>query len=144
MSSFDLILLIIISLFCLAGLWLGFVHTLGSLLGTVLGAYLASRYYEVMADWLIRITGWGENTSRIVMFIIAFFVINRLVGFVFWIIDKFTSIITNLPFIKSINRLLGLFLGFLEGVITIGLVIYFIERFPLSASIMKPSLSVCG
>lgn len=136
MDFFDIILLIAIGGFAMFGFWFGFFHTLGSLLGTILGTYLASRYYEPMADWLINITGWGENTSRVVMFIIAFFVINRLVGFVFWIIDKIFSIVTHLPFIKGLNRLLGLGLGFFEGIITIGLVVYFIERFPISDRIM--------
>ena len=119
------------------GLWFGFFHTLGSLLGTIVGAYLASRYYEYMADWLVSITGWGENTTRVIMFIIAFFIINRLVGLVFWFIDKALKIVTRLPFIKSLNRFFGMLLGLAEGVITIGLIILFIERYPLSERIME-------
>lgn len=136
MSLFDIILLILIGGFAMFGFWFGLIHTLGSLVGTVLGAYLASRYYEPMADWLIGITGWGENVSRVVMFIIAFIVINRFVGFVFWILEKLFSIITRLPFIRSLDRLLGLLFGILEGFITIGLIFYFIARFPLSEKIM--------
>jgi len=136
MSFFDIVLLIIISGFALFGVWFGFVHTLGSLLGTIFGALIASRYYEPMADWLIRITGWEENTARVIMFVIAFIAINRLVGFAFWIVDKVLSIFTRLPFIRSLNHILGLITGFLEGVITIGLIIYFIERFPLSGKVM--------
>ncbi|MFA6427377.1 MAG: CvpA family protein [Candidatus Magasanikbacteria bacterium] len=137
MSLFDIILLVLVGGFAMAGFWFGFVHTLGSLVGTLLGAFLASRYYEPMAEWLIRVTGWPENTSRVFMFIVAFFIINRLVGFLFWIVDKFLSIITRLPFIKSLNRLLGLALGLFEGVVTVGLILLFIERFPLSERIMS-------
>lgn len=137
MGLFDIILLIIIAGFAMFGFWFGLIHTLGSLLGTVFGAYLASRYYEPMADWLINITGWGENTSRVLMFIIAFLIINRLVGFGFWIVEKFLHIITSLPFIKGLNRILGLLLGVFEGLITLGLVIYFIERFPLGDWVME-------
>lgn len=137
MELFDIFLLIIIGGFALFGLWFGLVHTLGSLLGTILGAVLASRYYQPLADWLVGITGWDENFSRVLMFVLAFIVINRLAGFFFWIIEKFLKVFTSLPFIKSLNRLLGLFLGVVEGVITIGLVIYFIERFPLSDRIME-------
>ena len=77
-----------------------------------------------------------ENTARVVMFILAFIIIARLVGFAFWIVDKLLSIITRLPFISSINRILGLFLGLLEGVLTIGLLFYFVERFPVSEKLM--------
>lgn len=137
MSFFDFSLVVLIGAFVLFGLWFGLVHTLGSLVGTVVGAFLASRFYEPMADWLVSITGWGENVSRVFMFILAFIVINRLVGFAFWIIDKLLSIVTRLPFISSLNHLLGGILGFFEGVITIGLIIYFIERFPLSERVMQ-------
>jgi uncharacterized membrane protein required for colicin V production len=137
MSLIDVILLIIIAGFGMFGLWFGLIHTLGSLIGTVAGAYLASRFYEPMANWLIGITGWGENISRVLMFIIAFIIINRLVGFGFWIVDKTLSIFTGLPFIRGINRFLGLVFGIFEGILTIGLIIYFIERFPLSTWLME-------
>lgn len=137
MSFIDIIILFVVGGFALAGLWFGFVHTLGSLLGTVLGAYLASRYYEPMADWLIRFTGWGENTTRLVMFVVAFFIINRLVGFLFWLIEKIFNLVTLLPFIRSINKFLGFLLGTAEGIITVGLVVFFIERFPLTQPFMQ-------
>jgi uncharacterized membrane protein required for colicin V production len=35
-----------------------------------------------------------------------------------------------------LNRFFGLLLGLLEGVITLGLIFYFIERIPLSATFM--------
>lgn len=137
MHWFDLGLIIAVGGFTLFGLWFGFVHTLGSLAGTLVGAYVASRYYEPMAQWLVSITGWQGNTARVVMFIVAFIVINRLVGFAFWLVDRLLSVITRLPFISSINHILGAVLGFFEGLLTIGLVIYFIERVPLSPEIMQ-------
>ncbi len=137
MEFIDIVLLIIIGGFAMFGFWFGFVHTLGSFLGTILGAYLGTRYYEPMADWLIATTGWGENLSRVMMFVIAFIVINRLVGFAFWIVDKIFKVFTSLPFIKGLNRMLGMILGFIEGVVTIGLIIFFIERVPLSEGVMN-------
>jgi len=137
MPLIDIILLIIIASFGMFGLWFGLIHTLGSLIGTIAGIYLATRFYEPMAGWLANITGWGGNVPKVVMFIIAFIVINRLVGFVFWIIDKVLSLITRLPFIAGINRFMGFIFGLLEGIITLGMIIYFIERFPLSAGIMQ-------
>lgn len=136
MPIIDLICICIIAGFAMFGLWFGFVHTLGSLLGTIVGVYLASRYYEPAADWLISATGWGDNVSRVIVFIIAFLIINRLVGVIFWCIQRFTHIFTKLPFIHGFDRLFGFFFGVLEGVLTIGISIYFIERFPLSDGIM--------
>ena len=118
------------------GFWFGLVHTFGSLAGTVLGAYVASRYYEPMAAWLVNITGWDGNHSKVLMFVISFVIINRLVGFGFWILDKTTNFITSMPFLNSLNRFLGMVLGLFEGVITLGLILYFIERVPLSDQFM--------
>lgn len=136
MSWIDLTLLTIVGGFTLFGFWFGFVHTAGSLLGTLAGAFVASRYYEVAAQWLQHITGWEGNRTRVIMFVIILFAVSRLIGFLFFIVDKLLSIITRLPFISSLNRLLGAGLGFLEGVMTIGLFLFFIERFPVSENFM--------
>ena len=136
LSYFDLALLIIIAAFGLFGLWFGLVHTLGSLVGTIAGAYLAAIYYEPVANWLIKTTGWGENFSKVLIFIIVFFLINRLVGLVFWIVDKILSFFTHLPFINSIDRIFGAAFGLLEGAIVLGLIFYFIGKFPVGMSFM--------
>lgn len=138
MQLVDVIIIIIIGAFGLFGLWFGFVHTLGSLVGTLLGAFVASRYYAPLADFLINFFNLqNTNTVRVAVFIIAFLIINRLVGFIFWIIDRLLSIVTHLPFINAIDRVLGAAFGILEGAITLGLIIFFIERIPLSAPIMN-------
>lgn len=136
MSLFDIVLLIIFGGFAMFGFWFGFIHTLGSLFGTVFGAYLASRYYEPMAAWLGAITGWEGNATKVVMFIIAFLIINRLVGLVFWFVEKILKIVTRLPFLRSLDRLLGSLLGLFEGMLTLGLIFYFIDKVPLSEKIM--------
>ena len=132
MSLFDLVLIIIIASFGLFGLWFGLIHTLGSLVGTILGVFLATRYYEIAANWLMDITGWQANFSKVLIFIIVFFLINRLVGLAFWVIDKLLGFITRLPFISGINRFLGMLFGILEGAIGLGMIFYFIGKFPLS------------
>ena len=139
MHLIDVILLIIIAAFGLFGFWFGFVHTLGSLIGTIVGTVLATRYYAPVADYIIQLTGWNGNNNlvRVVVFVLAFIIINRLVGFVFWIADRLLSIVTRLPFIHAIDRILGLVLGLIEGAISLALIIYFIERFPLWPALMQ-------
>jgi len=136
MGVIDIIILIIIGGFALFGLWFGLVQTVGSLIGMVFGVFLATRYYEPAAALLSRITGWEGNLSRVIMFVIAFLIINRLVGFAFWIVNKFLKIFTSMPFVRSLDRMLGLAFGVVEGLFTVGMIIYFIERFPLSERFM--------
>ncbi|MFA7244845.1 MAG: CvpA family protein [Candidatus Magasanikbacteria bacterium] len=136
MNLTDIIFLIIIGGFGIYGFWSGFVRAFGSLIGTFLGVYLAGRYYNELATWLISVTGWQANTSKVLMFILAFFVITSAVGVFFWFVDRIFKIISIIPFVKTFNRLFGLGLGLLEGILSLGLFVYFIERIPLSEKIM--------
>lgn len=133
----DAVFLFIILGFAFFGLIFGFVHTFGSLLGTVLGAFVASRYFNILALWLVGFTGWSENVCRIIMFSAIFFAVNRIFSILVVFIDKFFDIFSKLPFIGSLNKLFGFVFGALEGILSIGLVIYFIERFPLSELFMS-------
>lgn len=136
MPIFDIVVIIIIIGFGLAGLWFGLVQTFGSLVGTVAGVYLAFRYYSPVAEWLMRTTGWQGNIARIVVFVIAFILINRLIGLAFWLINKILKIVTELPFIHSADHMLGLVFGLIEGAMVVGVSLYFISRFPLGDKFM--------
>ena len=130
MGLFDIVLLIIIAGFAMFGIWFGFIHTLGSLLGTAVGAFVATRYYLWLATWIVNITGWSEHTATV------FMVSNRLIGFFFWLFDRFFKPITNLPFLSSLNRFLGFLLGIFEGVVTLGLVFFVIQANPVNEKFM--------
>ncbi len=136
MPLFDIVLLVIISGFALFGLWFGLVHTLGSLIGTIFGVYLASRFYAPLANWIITATGWNQNYVKVIIFVLSFIIITRLVGFVFWIMEKFLTIFTKLPIIRGLDKLLGMAFGALEGAMVIGVSLYFIARFPISLTFM--------
>lgn len=131
MTLFDLILLLILGGFVLYGLWFGLIHTLGVLVGTIAGAFLAARWYAPVADWTGFLFGGHENLAKVVCFLILFIIINRLVGLLFWLIDKIFSFLKIVPFLGTINRLLGAVFGFLEGVLVLGLTLYVAERYPL-------------
>jgi len=137
MSYFDIILLAIVAGFGLFGLWVGLVHTIFSLLGTLVGLFIASRYYEPMADWLMGVTGWSGNFSKVLMFIVAFILIAKLVSIVFWLLEKVLGIFTKLPIVSGINHILGGLFGLFEGVIILGIIFFFIARFPVGQNFMN-------
>lgn len=145
MTHLDIILLIILGGFTLFGLWFGFLHAIGSLIGTVVGAFVASHYYEPISNWTLSVTGGNPNIVKFIVFIIIFIIANRLVGFVFWLIEKIFSILKIIPFLSTINRLLGGLLGLFEGVLVIGLTLFFISKFPfsewLTGSMLKSGLA---
>lgn len=131
MGLLDLILLLILGGFVLYGLWFGLIHMIGVLVGTIAGAFLAARWYDDVASWFGFIFGHDSNTAKVLFFLILFIFINRLVGLGFWLVDKIFSFLTIIPFLKTINRLLGAAFGFLEGILVLGLTLYMASRFPL-------------
>lgn len=137
MSTFDIVLVVVIAAFGLLGLKFGLVHTVGSLLGTIVGVYLSSRYYTVLANALMKYLGVSGQIATVVSFIVAFIIINRLVGLAFYLIDKTLGVITSLPFIHGIDRLLGLLFGLIEGILVAGISLYFITKFPLGPGFMQ-------
>lgn len=137
MNLFDVILLIGLGGFVLYGLWFGIIHSLGVLVGTIVGAYLAGQYYNAAAVWAQGHVGGSLAVWNVVMFLIVFTLGNRLIGFVFWLIERVFNVLTVIPFLKTINRLAGAILGLVEGVLVLGLTLYVAERYPLGAWFLK-------
>ncbi len=132
----DIVIIVVVALFALSGLRSGLIKTLGSLLGTVLGVYVAGRYYTPLTDLLIGFTGWSPNFIRIVVFLLLFIISNRLIGLIFWFIDKAVGIVTRLPFLSTIDKILGGIVGVIEGILVVGIAIFFITRYPPSSGFM--------
>lgn len=119
MPLIDVFLFMIIFGFTLFGLWSGFIRSLGSLIGFFLGIYIASKlfvYFDV------------SLSVRIIIFIATYFIFAQLVGLLFFFLQKIFHIISIIPFTKSINRLLGAILGFIEGLLLVIGAIYILEN----------------
>lgn len=131
MTIFDTILLIILSGFVFFGLFFGLIRTLGSLLGVILGAWISSHYYLVVAAWIEPVFFGYNNLGKVLTFIILFSLINRLVGLAFALLDRAFDLISIIPFLKSINRLAGALLGFFEGALILGLILYVASKYAI-------------
>ncbi len=124
MGFIDIVLLVIVGAFVLFGLFFGLIHTLGSLIGAVIGIAIASRFVAPAAETFSFLVGDGSG-GKIIVFIILFLLVSRLVGLVFWILEKVFGFVSIVPFAKSINRLLGGIFGFIEGVIVVGVILFY-------------------
>lgn len=128
----DLILLLILFLFIAFGFVLGLIQTIGALVGLVVGAWLAGLYYLPFAGWIQTLLLGHERLANIIAFMLIFTIVNRLVGLLFYVLNKIFNIISIIPFTKSINRLLGGLLGCLEGSLFIGISLLFISHYSFS------------
>lgn len=131
LTILDVVLILALFGFVFFGFWVGLIHALGGLIGSIVGAVVASRLFEPLAVQWAGLFGGNENLARIVIFIILFVIVNRLIGLGFWIIEKMFNFFSVIPFLKTINRLGGAVFGFVEGVLVIGVTIYVASRFPL-------------
>jgi membrane protein required for colicin V production len=134
MTIIDVTLLIALGGFVLAGLWFGVIHMIGSLVGLVLGAFVAGRFYGQVADIITPLIGGNINLGKILAFLVLFILVAKLVGLVFSIIEKIFKFIAVIPFLKTFNRLLGAVFGLIEGTLILGLVVYFAGKFPVSSA----------
>ena len=133
MNILDLILLIGLGGFVLAGFWFGIIHMVGAFVGLVFGIWAASRFAGPVADWLANLTGWNENLLLVLAFVLSYAIAARLAGLALWFVEKIFHFIAIIPFLKTFNRLLGAALGFVEGMLTLGLALYVASRYPISA-----------
>lgn len=129
MTFLDIFLLFILAGFVFYGLFFGLIKTVGSLVGAVLGAWAAAHLYLPFFDIIQELFFGFENLGKVVCFLIIFAVVNRLVSFGFAILDKTFHILSILPFLKTINRLAGAVLGFIEGGLILGIVLYIISKY---------------
>jgi uncharacterized membrane protein required for colicin V production len=152
MTLLDLCLLITLGGFVLAGIWFGLVHMVGAFVGMFLGIWAAGVYQGAIADWLVNSFGWNANLSHVLAFMFIYALVARLAGVALWFVEKIFGFFTIIPFLKTFDRLLGAALGFLEGMIAVGLFIYFAARFPwndsfaaaLAASTYAPKFLAVG
>jgi membrane protein required for colicin V production len=133
----DAILLLVLFGFAFSGFWFGFIHMLGSFLSIIIASIIAGRYFEFAASKLSFLFGGHDNLGRIVTFIILFLLVTRLVGLVFWIIDRLFKLLTILPFLSTINRLAGAVFGLIEGIVLTSLALFLAVRFPVSDTVTQ-------
>jgi membrane protein required for colicin V production len=126
MAIIDIVLLAIVGIFVLFGFYFGLIHTAGSLLGTFIGIGVAVYALDPIYGKIGFLFGsLGEGVAKVIIFILAFLIISRIVGVIFWALDKFYNLFSFIPFTKSINKLLGALFGFIEGVVIVGVAVYF-------------------
>lgn len=140
MSYFDIALIVIISGFILNGFIKGFIRLLGNIVGLIVGIFIASRFYLQFYNWAESIFGGRESLGKVLSFIVVFIIVTVAVDWIFVILEKIFKIISIIPFTKLINRLLGAALGFVEGALFIGIILFVISRYAWIGSLFGDKL----
>ncbi|KKU48402.1 hypothetical protein A3H10_03210 [Candidatus Uhrbacteria bacterium RIFCSPLOWO2_12_FULL_46_10] len=122
--TLDTILLIIIIGFTAWGFANGLIRALGGIIGIILGAIIASRYYLPLSEIIRPFFGAYEGLAALVAFVFLFLLIGRLFGVVVYFFEKAFDVLAIIPFLKSINRLAGAIFGFLLGCLIVGTILF--------------------
>ncbi len=147
MSIFDLSLLIILIGFVVNGLFKGLIRIIGHIVGLLVGAYAAGHYYLAFYDWWKNwhwFQAWAldhDSASKVISFIILFVLVTRLSDLFFVVLEKAFNFIAIIPGSRFLNNILGAFLGFLEGSLFLGLIIYVISRYALIGNYFSDQLA---
>jgi uncharacterized membrane protein required for colicin V production len=129
MPIIDVIFVIILSGFIFYGLFFGLIRALGVLLGLFAGAWVASHSYLLVFAYIEKIFfSWG-NFGKVVVFLFIFSLVQKLVMILVSLLSRLFGFMTIIPFLKSVNRLAGAVLGFFEGSLFIGLLIFVTARY---------------
>lgn len=109
------------------GLKDGAVHTFGRIVGGVAG-FLVARSWSVGLSPLLAVivpTAW----ARLATFLILLLLVTQAVGWVFHLAEGAFRLLSIIPFLKSINNLLGAAFGLIQGVLMIGGVLWTVIHF---------------
>lgn len=131
MTIFDAILLISLSGFVFYGLFFGLIRVIGSIFGIIIGAFVASHFYLTFFNLIHGVFFGLDNLGKVIAFFIVFGLAFRLTVFGFALLDKAFNIISIIPFLKTFNRIGGALLGFVEGSLFIGLVLFVLSKYTL-------------
>lgn len=136
MVFFDIALIIILAGFVFYGLFFGLIRTVGALLGTLIGIWVASIYYLSAAGLLKNLFFGYTSAGKIITFLVIFILVSSLVKFAFMMLDKAFDFLAIIPFLKTINRLAGAVFGLVLGGFVLGFVFYIILGFPVVGSFL--------
>lgn len=131
-SWFDLLLLASIAGYVWGGFWTGLIQSVGGLVGLFVGQIVASRWYEHFGNLLSPVFKDNHLVANIFAFILLFLLVSRLVGLLFWLVNKVFNFIAIIPGLKMVNRLGGAVFGLLEGALFIGITLQFLAHLPIS------------
>jgi len=114
-------------IFTLSGLRNGFIKEIGKIAALITGYILANRFSDFISATLFS---WiaDETIRNLSGYLTIFFVSALIVGIIAKILEKMFEIML----LGWFNRLLGMLLGLVKGLLIIGLVIFVLETIPKS------------
>lgn len=119
MNYLDIFIALPLIIAAISGYQKGFIKSLTSLVALVAGIYFAIYFSDIVADWLIR----NININRKYVFIAAFLLTFAGVSFLVHLLGELLDNIASLSALGVINKVGGMAVGALKGVILMSILI---------------------
>ena len=127
---FDVFILVVLLLFVLWGAAVGIMGMTGNLFGFIAGIVIGGKYYVILGDFINNIfPKFNDQLVNVISFIVVLALISKLISLGVNLIFKVVSII---PFAKTINRLVGGFVGLIGGILVAGAIVSMLSRYPFT------------
>ncbi len=136
-TSFDVIVVLILLVFLVRGVWIGFMRQLAAFLALVGSYWLAGRYSGELMPWVQRFV---DNPKLV--FLISFVVLFLVTALLFILAGKVLHRVMEIAILGWFDRFLGLLLGGIKGAVVASLLYMFLAS-SVSASndLLRKSLS---
>jgi membrane protein required for colicin V production len=113
MSTLDIILAVFLLYFAFKGFTNGFIISIATLAGLVLGFYAASHFSEFTANWLQQDMGLKSGNIKLIAYVVTFVIVIVLI----FLLGKFLTGVVKTVGLGIVNRLAGALFGISKGVL---------------------------
>ena len=131
MSTLDIILVIFLFYFAFRGFTGGFIISIATLAGLVLGFYAASHFSEFTANWLQHDMGLKSGNIRLIAYFVTFIIVVVLV---YWLGRFMTGIVKTVG-LGIVNRLAGALFGIAKGLLIASFLFLLLARMDSNGSL---------
>ena len=131
MNYLDIAILVIIAGFLLKGVFRGLLKEVCSLLGLLVGGFLAFRYQGPLGEVIMDASGWPSQLSLVLAFLALFLSSVVFFGLFGYLLSRFVKLV----FLGGMNRVAGAIFGIIQGVLLLAVVLFAVSLRPLPKTI---------
>jgi len=138
MSTLDIILAIFLLYFAFKGFTNGFIISIATLAGLILGFYAASHFSEFTANWLQQDMGLKSGNIRLIAYVVTFVIVIVLI----FLLGKFLTGVVKTVGLGIVNRLAGALFGIAKGLLIASFLILLFARIDPKESLVTVELKM--
>jgi membrane protein required for colicin V production len=135
MSTLDIILAIFLFYFAYKGFSNGFIISIATLIGLVLGFYAASHFSEFTANWLQHDMGLKSGNIKLIAYIVTFVIVVILI----FLLGRFLTGVVKTVGLGIVNRLAGALFGIAKGLLIASFLFLLFARIDPNESLFTSS-----